>query len=155
MRTYTRDGLIELGGKLRRFAEASAKAGREDARSALADAADLCADAAAQVGTWDARRLVRPDDGDEARFRSDAGRIMGQCQPVDFNREYADCCPFGEHGICPQCDLHVTDFMFGGKRSRCASAWAGFNRGGAPYPNGQGTVEGYRLRVRRRGVSSF
>ena len=150
MRTYTRDGLIELGGKLRRFAELSAKAGREDARSDLADAADLCADAAAQVGTWDVRRLVRPDDGDEARFRASAVKLTEQCEPVNFSLEYSDCCPFCREGICKDCNLHVTDFVFGGKRYRCASAYVGVIMGGAAYPNGQGTMEGYRQRVRRR-----
>jgi hypothetical protein len=120
MKSYGKQELGDCSVKLRRFADVAATQGRPDASDVLTLGADVCADAAVQIGT---ARLVYTHAAEELDVKVN-NRFFDGAEPVQFTgRE--DCCPFTHEGICKGCGFNkVPAFVIFGKAFTCLSRWA-------------------------------
>lgn len=119
MRSYGKQELGDCSVALRRYADAAASQDRKDAVQVLTLGADVCADAAVQVGT---ARLVYTHAQEEVDVKV-GSRFFDGAQPVQSTgRE--DCCPFTHEGICRDCRFNkMQAFSIYGKAFTCLTHW--------------------------------
>lgn len=115
MRSYGKQELGDCSVKLRRFAEVASNQSRPDAAQVLTLGADVCADAAVQIGT-DRMVYTRPSEEVDIKINN---RFFDGAKPLQSTgRE--ECCPFTKEGICKTCAYNkVPAFELYGKPFAC------------------------------------
>lgn len=126
---HTREQLVEDSAK----ATAWAAAARASGRSADADALDRLADAAAcAAGRFATGDGIVKEEVDSSTAVIRDGYFSGS-RVCDDVSDLTDCCPWTKCGICKGCSYKDHQWIFGGKRYECLTAWS--CRGGAQHQN--------------------